>query len=241
MTTNQYRTVVFSELGAIGVLGLMSIVIVLTSIPKFSSRVHLAEAIEHYESALPQRRSKMESALHEALGSDASMAPALALSGLVALRLEEKAPIALDAYEKLEQSLAKSGKSIGPALNGIGCTKLLSVYQGASDRSAKLSDAHNKFVAATTHDPGNGDAYVNAAICSLYQGDLKQAAVDLAKARKTQSLNYESLVAYHSAMGALLSRVAAGGSKVVVVVADALGDSGSQLRKTSRMLVRAVE
>lgn len=238
MTTNQYRTVVFSELAAIGLLGLMSIIIVITAIPKFSSRVDLAEAIEHYESSSPQRRGKLESALHEALGSDATMAPALALSGLIALRWEEKAPIALDAYQKLEQSLTSSGKSTGPALNGIGCTILLAVHQGSDDKPAKLTQAYDKFVAATRLDSGNGDAHVNAAICSLYQGRLEQAAGHLDQARKTGSLNYESLVAYHSAMGALLSRAAAGGRRVAAGVAEKLGGSGAELRKAGRLVVR---
>lgn len=240
MTTNQYRFVVFSQLGAIGVLGLISIIIIITAIPKFYSRIHLADAIKYYESGSEQKRSKMEKALNEALASDPMMAPAHALSGLIALR-QDRAPIARDAYEKLEQSLTKDGKSTAPALNGIGCTILLSVREGRGDKAAQLKEADAKFMAATELDPDNGDAYVNAAICSLYQGRLGQAAVHLARARKTRSLNYESLIAYHSAMGSLLSQAVSRGRSVTADVARRLKDPDTQLRKTGRMLVRSVE
>lgn len=240
MTTNQYRTIVFSQLGAIGVFGLASIIIFVGAIPKFSSRVNLAEAIKYYESGSDQKRVKMQNALTEAVANDSMMGPAHALNGLIALRREEAA-IARDAYEKLERSLVNDGKSTAPALNGIGCTILLSVREGRGDKVAQLKEAYAKFVEAAQLDPDNGDAYVNAAICSLYQGRLDRAAVHLAEARKTRSLNYESLVAYHSAMGSLLSQAVVEGRDVAAVVARRLMDLDPQLRKTGRMLVRSVE
>jgi len=240
MTTTHYRLAVFGQLAAIGVLGLFSIIIFVGAMPKFYSRVHLADAIKHYEGSSKQRIEKANRALNHALSEEPLMAPAHALRGLIALQQNE-GQIARDAYEKLEQALVKEGKPGAPALNGIGCTMLLSARRGRGKNAAQLTDAYAKFAAAIKLDPDNGDAHVNAAICALYQRKPEQAAVHLAQAYKTRNLGYESLIAYHSALGSLFLQAAGQGRATAAAVARKLKDPDARLAKTGRMLTRSTQ
>lgn len=237
MTTAHYRCIVFGQITAICVFGLIAVFVLLGAWPEFSSRGHLSEAIEHFESGRERGPSQAETALDNALADNSRMIPALALRGLIALQKGE-AGRARDAYQNLQQALAEAGESEAPALNGIGCTVLLEARTSGTKKQAQLEEAYKQFVSATKLDPENGDAYVNAAICSLHLGHLPRAASHLANARDTQNLAYESLVAYHSALGSLLSRAARDRSTAAAVAAR-FKDPDPRLEKTGRMLVRS--
>lgn len=238
MTTAQYRCIVFGQIAAICVLGLIAIFVLLGARPEFSSRVHLSEAIAHFESASERGPDQAEAALDDALAYNSRMAPALALRGLIALQKGE-AGRARDAYVNLQQALAEAGKPETPALNGIGCAVLLEARTSGSKRQAQLKDAYDMFLSATKLAPENGDAHVNAAICSLHLGNLTRAASHLADARDTRNLAYESLVAYYSALGSLCSRAARDRSAAAAVAAK-FKDPDPGLKKTGRMLVRSI-
>ncbi|MFH1731155.1 MAG: hypothetical protein ABIF82_05845 [Planctomycetota bacterium] len=237
MTTAQYRCIVFGQITAICVSGLVAAFVLLGAWPEFSSRGHLSQAIEHFESGGERGPSQAETALDNALADNSRMIPALALRGLIALQKGE-AGRARDAYQNLQQALADAGASEAPALNGIGCTVLLEARTSGTKKQAQLEEAYKQFVDATKLGPENGDAHVNAAICSLHLGHLTRAASHLANARDTQNLAYESLVAYHSALGSLLSRAATDRSTAAAVAAR-FKDPDPRLEKTGQMLVRS--
>ncbi len=246
MTTSAYRMTVIGQLVAIGALGVVSVVIVLAALPEFHSRRNLSAAIQHYEegasgaadATAPLKRA--QESLEEARAHVPDMVPVLSLYGLVALRLEQPA-IASDAYKKLESALAAQNSSTAPAVNGIGCARLLEARLSNENVIAATKAAFEEFKAAAAQDPEKGDAHVNAAICAIEQRELETAAWHLSKARATRSLSLESLVGYHAALGSVLSTAAAKGPKTAAAVARQFRDPDRRLKETGRMLVRATE
>ena len=238
MTTGHYRALVIGQIVTVCLLGVAAALIILDSVPEHRSRNHLEEAIESYSEGTAAGTRAANEALDAALAVDPQMRGALALRGRIGI--EQRNPTtAHDAYKKLEQVLSSGGRGTARAQNGLGCALLLEAVLRKGGRAKYVQDAYEKFQSAIQQDPSNGDAHVNAAICCLHLGKLAEAAGHLEDARATRDLTYESLVAYYSAVGSMLTLAASEGEAVAGEVADKFGDPDPRLRRTGRMLFRA--
>jgi len=239
VTTNEYRWIVSGQISGIALLGLISIIVVFGAMPKYSARANLREAIDRYEIGTDASAREAEQALDEALARDPDMVPALALRGRIALG-KDNLDIARDAYKKLARVCSTRRLSGASALNGLGCVMLSEAQNAGKNRQERLAEAYQTFLKAISMDPGDGDGHVNAAICKLHMGDPLEAARHLAAGRRTKSVSYDSLVMYHAAVGSMLAAASAEGGRAAALVAREFNDSDPELRKTGRMLFRAV-
>ncbi len=242
MTTRQYHWVVYGQVSAIALLGLLAAIIIVGSIPDLRARGNLVEAIESYERGTEPGTRMAMAALDRALAIDPEEPTALMLRGRIAIEQSKGNPGALatarDAYERLERVLSRKGRRMTPALNGTGCVLLLEAMQRPERREREIRKAYEKFLEAVNEDQTDGDAHVNAAICALNMGDLVNAAAHLEDARSSRNLSYEALVAYHAAVGSLLAAAADKDAPTVQSVLRRFADP--ELGQSSNMLFRAV-
>ena len=240
MTTTQYRWIVFCQIAVMCVLGLTSVAVILSAVPRLRSRQNLEGAIEHYAQGTESGIRSAQQALDKVFARHPDMPEALALRGRIGVE-RGLLSIAYDSYARLETALAARGRSTAPALNGTGCAMLLKARRSAEPDRKLLQEGYETFRAAIEQDPMNGDPHVNTAICLLHLGQYGKAAESLAQARRTMDFTYESLVAYHSALGSMLSATATSNSQTVTLVAGKFDDVDYRLRKAVGMLFRAAE
>ena len=236
MTTVQYRWAVGGQIAALCVLGLVSLSIILGAVPSCRSKGHLEDAIEHYSLGTESELREANEALELAQGVDAAMPGALALRGRIAVE-EGNLAVAADSYETSIRVLPPTER--GPALNGLGCVKLLEVMRGDQNREQLLEEARQKFDEAIQEDQKRGDAQINAAICALHINDLEQAAAHLRHARTEPQVSYDSVISYYSALASVLWRAAAAGPGTARAVAETLADRDEELADRERMFTRA--
>jgi len=239
MTTAQYRWIAMAEIVGICLLGLLSAVIILAAVPAYRCRESALDAMAFYADGSDAALRKADEALDQALAINDRLPAALMLRGRIALE-QGKLGLAYDTYQKLQGVSSESLGVTGTASCGRACAMLLEAAQATPPNRSRMAEAYQQFERAIREDPFNGDAQVNAAICSLHLKRLVEAAKHLKAARSSQNMSYEAMVSYYAAVGTLLVEASGQGREVAAQVVSAFDDPDPQLRRTGRMLYRAV-
>ncbi|MFO7899194.1 MAG: tetratricopeptide repeat protein [Planctomycetota bacterium] len=237
MTTNQYRWLVAGQILGMCLLGLLSLATILGAVPSCRSKGHLSDAIGHYRTGTEASLRKANESLEQALGVDPDMPGALALRGRIAIEQGNHA-VARQAYVRLQELPPSAGVSASRPLDGLGCVKLLEALNQPSNREQYLDDAYELFEQAIEEDPENDDGHVNAAVCSLHQGQLVPAAEHLRHVRVEPNLAHDTLIPYSAALGVLLATAAH--SPAEAAVAAAYDETDDELATTRGMRARSV-
>ena len=209
----RFTTISITEISSAGVLLIISIILLWSSVSKWFVQHHVNNAIHYYDS---NQREKVEGSLHSALSWDSTN-----ISALLLLAKIETDKGNLDKAEELYTRIINSEADKTNALIGLGIIYIKRADNESSTATAldHIAKAQKHFQKALSNSSSSSEAQIGIANAHLLEGNIKetvQTARDaFGKVDFSRPIIKESLIDYYAGVGKLMLLEAAAPDEMV--------------------------